>query len=163
VNLHVERLGRGPPVVLVHGSVAGGESTWLEQHPLAERWTLLVVDRPGFGQAPDVGYVDFEVDASLVAEVLGESAHLVAHSYGGVVSLLAAARRPEAVRSLTVIEPPAFGVAPGNPAVDGFVRSLMEHWRLNLASRRHSCAASSSSWAPTSAPRARSRRRWSVE
>jgi pimeloyl-ACP methyl ester carboxylesterase len=128
VSLHVERLGRGPPVVLVHGSVAGGESAWLEQHPLAERWTLLVVDRPGFGQAPDVDHVDFELDAPLVADVLGESAHLVAHSYGGVVSLLAAVRRPEAVRSLTVVEPPAFGVAQGNPAVDGFVHSLMEHW-----------------------------------
>ncbi|MGH3031062.1 MAG: alpha/beta fold hydrolase [Gaiellaceae bacterium] len=126
--LHVERIGSGPPVLLVHGSIGGGQLTWMEQRPLAERWTLLVVDRPGFGEAPDVEYVDFEADAPLVAEALGESAHLVAHSYGGVISLLAAARRPEAVRSLTVVEPPAFGAARGDPAVDGFVRSLREHW-----------------------------------
>jgi pimeloyl-ACP methyl ester carboxylesterase len=56
------------------------------------------------------------------------SAHLVGHSYGGVVSLLAAARRPEAVRSLTVIEAPAFAVAAGEPAVDAFVADITQLW-----------------------------------
>jgi pimeloyl-ACP methyl ester carboxylesterase len=127
-RLHVERLGAGPPVVLVHGSVAGGEAAWAEQMALAARWTLLVIDRPGYGRAPDVEREDFEVDAQLLAEVLPEGAHLVGHSYGGVVSLLAAARRPESVRSLTVSEPPAFGVAAGNPDVDALVARLREHW-----------------------------------
>jgi pimeloyl-ACP methyl ester carboxylesterase len=129
MSLFVERVGSGPPVVLVHGSIGGGKHAWAEQRPLAERWTLLVVDRPGFGKAPDVERVDFEVDAPFVADVLGESAHLVGHSYGGVVSLLAAAQRPEALRSLTVIEPPAFGVARGHPAVEEFVRDATHHWR----------------------------------
>jgi pimeloyl-ACP methyl ester carboxylesterase len=112
----------------VHGSVTGGASTWRKQLPLARRWTLLVVERPGFGDAPAPGRVDFAVDAPLVADVLGDGAHLVGQSYGGVVSLLAAALRPEAVRSLTVIEPPAFGVAVGNPAADEFVRRGKELW-----------------------------------
>ena len=43
-------------------------------------------------------------------------AHLVGHSYGGVIALLAAARRPELLRSLTVVEPPALRVARGKPA-----------------------------------------------
>ncbi len=73
--------------------------------------------------------MDFELDAPLVADLLGgEGAHLVGHSYGGVICLLAAARRPEAVRSLTVIEPPAFSVAAGSPAVDGFVERAQELW-----------------------------------
>ncbi len=127
-RLHVERLGAGPPVVLVHGSVAGGEAAWAEQMVLAARWTLLVVDRPGYGRAPDVAREDFEVDAQLLAEVLPEGAHLVGHSYGGVVSLLAAARRPESVRSLTVSEPPAFGVAAGNPDVDSLVARFSEQY-----------------------------------
>jgi pimeloyl-ACP methyl ester carboxylesterase len=127
-ELHVERLGDGPPVVLVHGSVSGGEATWREQRPLAERWTLLIPDRPGFGTGPLVERVDFEADAPLVAQLLGTGVHLVGHSYGGVVSLLAAARRPEAVRSLTVIEPPAFGIARGDPAADAFVARATELW-----------------------------------
>jgi pimeloyl-ACP methyl ester carboxylesterase len=108
--------------------VLGGRATWREQLALAERWTLLLVDRPGFGGAPLGGRVDFEVDAPLVAGVLGKGAHLVGHSYGGVISLLAAAERPEAVRSLTVIEPPAFSVAAGHPAADEFVERAEELW-----------------------------------
>lgn len=88
----------------------------------------MIPDRPGFGAGPLVDRVDFEVDAPLVAELLSECVHLVGHSYGGVVSLLAAARRPDAVRSLTVIEPPAFGVARGNPAADAFVARATELW-----------------------------------
>ena len=56
-------------------------------------------------------------------------AHLVGHSYGGVVSLLAAAAVPERVRSLTVIEPPCTAVAAGNPDADAFTRGGIEWWR----------------------------------
>lgn len=127
--MHVERIGTGPVVLLVHGSVNGGAGTWGEQEPLAERFTLLVADRPGYGRTPMIEREDFEADAPLVAEALGRGAHLVGHSYGGVISLLAAALRPEAVRSLTVIEPPAFGVARGHPAVEELVTRLQEHWK----------------------------------
>jgi pimeloyl-ACP methyl ester carboxylesterase len=128
VTLHVERLGNGPPVLLVHGSVTGARLTWREQLPLAERWTLLLADRPGFGESPPLDRCDFQAEAPLVAELLDEPTHLVAHSYGGVISLLAAAMRPDAVRSLTVVEPPAFGVARGDPAVEAFVDRGIELW-----------------------------------
>ena len=126
--LGVTRLGTGPALVLVHGSVAGAAQTWVEQRPLAERWTLVLVDRPGYGETPVVEREDFEVDAELLAAALTERGHLVGHSYGGVVSLLAAAKAPDAVRSLTVVEPPAFGVARGDPAVESFVAAMKEHW-----------------------------------
>jgi pimeloyl-ACP methyl ester carboxylesterase len=126
--VHVETVGRGPRVVLVHGSVGNGRSTWSAQRPLAERFTLVVPDRPGSPPNPPVERVDFEEQAPLVADLLEDGAHLVAHSYGGVVSLYAAALRPEAVRSLTVIEPPAFGIARGHPAVDRLVEELDALW-----------------------------------
>lgn len=127
--LHVERIGAGPPVLLVHGAVGDAELSWPAQQPLAERWELILLDRPGYGPNPPVEREDFEVDAGHVADLLGESAHLVGASYGGLASLLAAARRPDAVRSLTVIEPPAFAVAAGDPGVDAFVGRLDGHWQ----------------------------------
>jgi pimeloyl-ACP methyl ester carboxylesterase len=48
---------------------------------------------------------------------LGDGAHLVGHSFGGCVALAAAARRPEAVRSLTLIEPGMQLLAMSNPEV----------------------------------------------
>jgi pimeloyl-ACP methyl ester carboxylesterase len=110
----VERL------VLVHGSVVGGRASWGAQRPLADRYELVVVERPGFPPHPPVDRVDFEFDAALVSGLLRKGDHLVGHSYGGVITLLAAAYRPDALASLTVIEPPAIGVAPDNPDVADF-------------------------------------------
>jgi pimeloyl-ACP methyl ester carboxylesterase len=127
--VHTETLGSGPRVVLVHGSVANGRATWgsvLE--PLAQRFEVVVLNRPGFPPNPEPEPVDFDEHARLVAEVLEPSAHVVGHSYGGVISLLAAALRPDRVRSLVVAEPPAFGVARGHPAVEDFVARSAEHW-----------------------------------
>jgi pimeloyl-ACP methyl ester carboxylesterase len=56
--------------------------------------------------APEAGS-DFDVDADDIAELLDDGAHLVGHSYGGLVAMLAAARRPDAVRSLCLLEPAA--------------------------------------------------------
>lgn len=88
----------------------------------------MIIDRPGFGTGALVERVDFQVDAPLVAELLTDDVHLVGHSYGGVVSLLAAAQRLDALRSLTVIEPPAFAVARGDPAVEEFVARATDLW-----------------------------------
>jgi len=113
-------------IVLVHGSVMGGRGTWAAQRPLAEGFELLVLDRPGFPPNPPVERVDFETDAALVAGLLEPGDHLVGHSYGGIVSLLAAASRPDVLRSLTVIEPPCTRVAAGVREVDAFARAGME-------------------------------------
>ncbi|HXF98785.1 MAG TPA: alpha/beta fold hydrolase [Gaiellaceae bacterium] len=115
-------------LVLVHGSVVGGRATWSAQAPLADRFELVVLDRPGFPPNEPVERVDFETDAGFVAERLRPGDHLVGHSYGGVVSLLAAARASERLRSLCVLEPPATRVAVGDAAVDAFVAGAVELW-----------------------------------
>lgn len=123
-GLNVTVWGEGEPAVLVHGSFGWGTETWREQKPLADAYRLLLVDRRGFGGSPPNGRVDFERDAEDVAELLNGGAHLVGHSYGGVVGLLAAALRPASVRSLTVIEPPALGIVRGHPSVEDFIERV---------------------------------------
>ena len=106
--------------MLVHGGVLGGRETWRAQRPLTERWTLLAPDRPGHGQSPPARQ-DFEPESVLIADQLpAEPTHLAGLSYGAIVSMYAAARRPENVLSLTIVEPPAAGVARGVPVVDEF-------------------------------------------
>jgi pimeloyl-ACP methyl ester carboxylesterase len=117
-DLEVISHGSGPRVVLVHGSVVGAQRTWSRQLALADRWTLVLPNRPGFASSPSLQRGDFEAEAPLIAELLGDGAHLVGHSYGAVIALYAAALRPEAVLSLTVSEPGCMRVAAGEPAVD---------------------------------------------
>ena len=120
-------------LVLVHGSVVGAGGTWAAQRSLTDRFDLLLVERPGFPPNPPVDRVDFEHDAALVADILVSGDHLVGHSYGGVVALLAASARPELIHSLTVIEPPATRVALGNPAVAAFAAQGEELYASALA------------------------------
>jgi pimeloyl-ACP methyl ester carboxylesterase len=122
--MHVEVLGTGPRLVLVHGSVGFGRDVWTAQEPLAERFTLVIVTRSGYPPNPPLDRIDFEDQAEELAELFDPGDHLVGHSYGGVVSLLAAARRPDALASLTVTEPPAFGVAADDPSVREFMAAF---------------------------------------
>ena len=119
--LSVERIGHGPPILFVHGDIVGPSLTWRKQRELAERWTLIIPNRPGFGASAPLERNDFQVEAPMFAELLGEGAHLVGHSYGAVIALIAAAERPDAVRSLTVSEPGCLRLAEGTPAVDEMI------------------------------------------
>ena len=107
-------------LVFVHGSVGNASATWSAQRPLEDRFECVFLTRGGYPPGPPLERIDFEEQADELAVELREGDHLVGHSYGGVVSLLAAARKP-VLASLTVSEPPCFGVARGNPAVEEFL------------------------------------------
>lgn len=127
-DIHIEKWGdKGPRVVLVHGGAQGtasaGHANFHAQEPLGgQGWQLFVPDRPGHGLSAAPGRPDDpDADGEWVAELLGDGAHLVGHSFGGLVALAATARRPEAVRSLTLIEPALLKMAISDPAVRGTV------------------------------------------
>lgn len=128
-GLHVQVWGDGVPAVLVHGSISTGEESWQGQRSLADRgFRLLVPDRRGYGDTAEEVGEDYLQDAEDVAELLGEGAHVVGQSYGGLAALLAAARCPGAVLSLAVVEPPAFALRRDAPAVAGLVADLEDLW-----------------------------------
>ena len=113
--IHVMREGRGADVLLVHGG-ASPPTTWAGLRPLASRWTLAFAYRRGYPPSPP-GRNDFEADANDLAPLLDSRPHVVAHSYGVLGALLAAGRRPEQVRSLTLIEPPLYDLVPDDPDI----------------------------------------------
>jgi pimeloyl-ACP methyl ester carboxylesterase len=135
-ELDLARSGTGPPVLFVHGSVVGAERTWRHQLALADEWSLVFVNRPGFGASPPLPRGDFEVEAPLIAELCERldpnGVHLVGHSYGAVIALHAAALAPWAIRSLTISEPGCMRVAAHDPAIATQIASgelLYEHAR----------------------------------
>lgn len=112
-DLNTEIYGSGIPVLLVHGSGSWGYDTFGNQRPLEDEFRLIMVDRRGYGHSPATAKMGWQTDKNDVAELLTElgSAHLVGHSTGGTVALLAAAMVPCAVRSLVVVEPTVWGMA----------------------------------------------------
>ncbi len=111
-------------VVLIHGSGGNAESAWESVQVLADRFELVAPNRGGYPPGPLLERIDFEQQAEELAPLLGGGAHLVGHSYGGLIALLIAARRPEAVRSLALSEPPAFALARENPDVERLLGQL---------------------------------------
>jgi len=103
------REGQGDEIVLVHGG-ASPATTWGPLMPMGAHWSLTILHRRGYPPSPDPpdGRQDFERDATDLAPFLESRPHVVAHSYGVLGTLIAAASRPHLVRSLTLIEPPAY-------------------------------------------------------
>jgi pimeloyl-ACP methyl ester carboxylesterase len=113
VALHVRRT-KGPDgvtAVYVHG-LGGSATNWTDLaaqlSPFADG---VAVDLPGFGFSEPPPDFDFSLDAhaGVVADYLAGldtgPVHLLGNSMGGAVALLVAARRPELVRTLTLISP----------------------------------------------------------
>src|SRR5688500_4455753 len=132
-ELHVETWGDGTPVVLVHGSLATAAEEWTAQRPLADHgFRLVVPDRRGYGRSPSANGEDFLRDAEDIAELMGDGAHLVGHSYGGLGVLFAAARRPEATLSLALLEPGTFALGQRQPAAQALVGQLRRMWNQDI-------------------------------
>ncbi len=132
-DLFVESWGAGVPVILVHGSLATGADEWQAQRQLAdEGYRLLVPDRRGYGRSPPAKGEDFLVDADDIAALMGDGAHLVGHSYGGLGALFAAARRPDATLSLTLLEAPTFTLGEQHQAARELVSAIRDIWEQKL-------------------------------
>ncbi len=105
-----EVAGEGDAVVLVHG--LSGSTRWWNRNvsDLAEHYRVYLVNLPGFGTLRRSGprFVLAEATSWLLdwMEAVGLGrAHLVGHSMGGYLSLRLAARRPEAVGRLVLVDP----------------------------------------------------------
>lgn len=136
-KLHVQHWGSGTRVVLVHGSLSGGDESWEHQKPLGSQgYELIVPDRQCYGGSPDPGGEDFLRDSEDLLPLLGGGVHLVGHSYGAVASMYAAAKRSEDIRSLVLVEPPAFSSASDDPAVAAMKQAQQELWAKESLSDR---------------------------
>ena len=92
--------GKGEPLLLVHG-LGGGASNWVHVAPkLAEQRRVLVPDLPGHaGSAPLSGRGSMAAYADSVAELAEHEgmlpAPVVGHSFGALLALRLAMRRPD--------------------------------------------------------------------
>lgn len=95
---------------LLHIGGTGGDlrRTLPERSPLNDRFRVLHYDQRGLGRSdkPDTVYTmtDYADDAAtLIEQVIGEQCHVVGTSFGGMVALNLAVRRPELVDRLALL------------------------------------------------------------
>lgn len=113
-----------PPAILLHSGGLSGKQWRRAVAELRDAFFVLVPDGLGMGASPawpvDVPFhFSQDVDQLLaLLRTLAQPAHLVGHSYGGLLALCAARSAPTLVRSLALYEPASFGVlaVAGDPA-----------------------------------------------
>jgi pimeloyl-ACP methyl ester carboxylesterase len=121
----------GDPMVLVHGSW-GDHQNWASVVPaLSRSFRVLTYDRRGHSRSerpPGQGSVREDVAdlAALLEELRHSPAHVVGNSFGASIVLRLAAERPELFRSLTVHEPPLFGLLKDEPNAKQALAAVQE-------------------------------------
>jgi pimeloyl-ACP methyl ester carboxylesterase len=101
------RLGSGPAVVFVHGSLSTGDDWRQVASAMAGQFTCFLMDRRGRGRSGDASAYAIEreyEDIPAVLDIAGPGAHLLGHSYGAIGALGAALRVP--IGRLVLYEPP---------------------------------------------------------
>lgn len=117
--LGVRRVNEGgTQTVFIHG-LGGSSLNWTDfGYQMAGRLDSRAVDLPGFGFSPPPRDGDYSPSgharaiADLIDEAIERPVHVFGNSLGGAVAVQLAARRPDLVRSLTLISPALPGSRP---------------------------------------------------
>jgi pimeloyl-ACP methyl ester carboxylesterase len=125
IELEYEAVGGGEPLLMIHGAAVAETFVPLAREPALRAYRAIRLHRRGYAGSAHPGTVtrlaEQASDAVALLRHLGVArAHVVGHSYGGLVALRLALDHPERVHTLALIEPPLLL----SPFAQGFVESL---------------------------------------
>lgn len=107
--LYYEEFGKGPPVILIHGSLSRGGPTFKRQIPsLQQNYRCICPDLRCHGKSicsrRDWTSQTLSEDIIALMDAMGiQTAHLIGHSMGGDVAMYCAVNSPERIRSIVSI------------------------------------------------------------
>ncbi|MEX0346748.1 MAG: alpha/beta fold hydrolase [Rhizobiaceae bacterium] len=139
-ELAVHQTGDGDPLVFVHGGVSDLR-TWSGQvDAFAEHFQTILYSRryhcPNEAiqpDAPDPIQTHVEDLSALITTLNVQPAHLIGHSWGGLIALICAMQRPEICRSLVLIEPPVVSMHVSiPPKISQMIRLFVSSPRLAI-------------------------------
>ncbi len=137
----VEFGGEGTPVLLLHGLAGRGNEWWTTARWLVEAHHVIALDQRGHGRS-DKALHDFSRDAN-VRDVIGvleqltaRPSILIGQSLGGLNAFLVAARRPDLVQGLIVVE----ATPSRDPQAQARVRDWLASWPVPFPTLAHAQA-----------------------
>jgi pimeloyl-ACP methyl ester carboxylesterase len=112
VPLFVRESGRGPTVLLIHGTGGDSDAWGRAADALAQRRRVIRYDRRGSSRSasrPTTDHMTHALDAAGIVETMCDGpVYVVGWSMGGIIALCLASRHPELVRGLALQEPPLY-------------------------------------------------------
>lgn len=126
MKLHAERLGEGPPLIVLHGLLGSGDN-WLGlAKNWAQRYTVIVPDLRNHGRSPHADETGIDTMAQDIAELMEDHGFsqtvVLGHSLGGKVAMRLAMDLPSHVSGLIVVD---IAPRPYPPAHEGIIRALL--------------------------------------
>jgi pimeloyl-ACP methyl ester carboxylesterase len=109
LEIAYERVGEGPPLVLVHGGTVDGRMWQPQLAALADEFTVVAWDEPGTGRSSDVP-ADFRLLdyanclAALIDALALGAVHVAGLSWGGTLVLELYRHHPEQVATLILVD-----------------------------------------------------------
>lgn len=109
LKITYQRVGKGPPLVFVHGAAADSRMWQPQLAGLADEFTVVAWDEPGAGRSSDIpagfGLAGFAGALAALLQALEVGpAHIAGLSWGGTVLLELYRRHPELVANLIMID-----------------------------------------------------------
>lgn len=141
VALYVEVVGRGYPVVLMHGGPGADHYTLYPFRRLKDRFTLVYYDhrcngRSQGGRVESMTWENLTADADALRERLGfEKWAVLGHSFGGNVALEYALRYPAGLSHLILIDTGADGRWPLQEAAENALARTHDAKKAELVRR----------------------------
>jgi pimeloyl-ACP methyl ester carboxylesterase len=135
--------GSGPPVLLAHGS-HGSWLHWIRNiDALATERTVWAPDLPGYGESAMPPQVDHATITAVMAEGMRQlltaalPVDIIGFSYGGLLAAHLAARQPELVRRLVLVDTGGLATPMGPLALRGFRKLAGDARRSALRDNLH--------------------------
>ncbi|MEJ2113051.1 MAG: alpha/beta hydrolase, partial [Flavobacteriaceae bacterium] len=131
-SIHYIDVGKGEPVVLVHGSIGDYTSWAFQVDTFATKHRVIAYSRryatpnnQNYPDSADFSVVPHAKDLATLIKTLNlGSVHLVGHSWGAFTALKTTIDHPELVKSLTLGEPPVQSLIKNTKLGDSLLNNL---------------------------------------
>ncbi|WP_373518947.1 alpha/beta fold hydrolase [Pricia sp.] len=128
-------IGEGEPVVFVHGTISDYSVWEAQMDTFSENYRVIALSRRYAypNDQTNSNSKDYSVKAhakdlvGFLQKLNAGPVHLVGHSFGGFTSIISALERPDLIKSLTLLEPPATSLLENLPEAEGLMAEFINN------------------------------------